>query len=70
MKKQDQQKDHGIVNSLDRGLEATRYLGLFIVLIILTLVIYAIAGTIGAIITVLVVSGIGYAVKSGKLKLY
>lgn len=63
-------KEHGIVDSLDRGLEATRYLGLFIVLVILALVMYAIAGVAGAIITAVVVGGIVYAVKSGKLKLY
>lgn len=67
----DQQKNpHGIEKSLDRGLNATRYLGLAIVLIILALVMYAIAGVAGAIITAIVVGGIGYAIKSGKMRLY
>lgn len=55
---------------LERGYKATQYFFLAIAIIVLLLVIYAIAGVVGAIITGVIVGGIIYLVRSGKLKLY
>lgn len=61
---------NGIVESLDRGLNATRTLFAFLGLVFLIGLMFALTGVVGGIITLIVVLGIRYAIKSGKMKLY
>ena len=59
-----------LAKHVNRGFKATQYFFLIIAIIVLLTVMYAVTGIVGAIITGIIVGGIVYAIRTGKMKIH